>query len=73
MFDACPDRLVKKQMGFVLARLLISIEFEDDVEMKEIIGNAHLSRRFLGMAKELDVVAVKVPEDVYKSHLESML
>lgn len=40
---------------------------EDLDDYDEIIGNAHLSEHFIKLARELDVMEPKVPEDVYKS------
>ncbi|CAO3583955.1 unnamed protein product [Absidia cylindrospora] len=69
-FESCPDPLLKKQMAFQLARQQIQIE-TDDVELSECLNNTHLSRYFISLARELDVLEPKVPEDIYKSHLEN--
>ncbi|ORZ16276.1 armadillo-type protein [Absidia repens] len=69
-FESCPDPLLKKQMAFQLARQQIQIE-TDDVELSECLNNTHLSRYFIALARELDVLEPKVPEDIYKSHLEN--
>ncbi|KAI8339669.1 armadillo-type protein [Chlamydoabsidia padenii] len=69
-FESCPDPLLKKQMAFQLARQQIQIE-TDDVELGECLNNTHLSRYFISLARELDVLEPKVPEDIYKSHLEN--
>ncbi|WAR01109.1 PSMD2-like protein [Mya arenaria] len=39
-------------------------------ELTEIISNTHLNNNFLALARELDIMEPKVPEDIYKSHLE---
>jgi 26S proteasome regulatory subunit N1 len=57
-------------MAFQLARQQILIE-TDDVELSECLNNTHLSRYFISLARELDVLEPKVPEDIYKSHLEN--
>ncbi|ORZ13240.1 armadillo-type protein [Absidia repens] len=69
-FESSPDPLLKKQMAFQLARQQIQIE-TDDVELSECLNNTHLSRYFISLARELDVLEPKVPEDIYKSHLEN--
>ncbi|KAL0083669.1 armadillo-type protein [Phycomyces blakesleeanus] len=69
-FNSCPDPLLKKQMAFLLARQQIHIE-TDDVELSECLNNAHLSHHFIALAQELAVLEPKVPEDIYKSHLEN--
>lgn len=65
-----PRSLLKKQMAFQLARQQILIE-TDDVELSECLNNTHLSRYFISLARELDVLEPKIPEDIYKSHLEN--
>jgi 26S proteasome regulatory subunit N1 len=35
----------------------------------EIMSNSHLNNNFLNLARELDIMEPKIPEDVYKSHL----
>lgn len=37
--------------------------------LREIISNSKLSEHFLALARDLDVMEPKVPEDVYKTHL----
>lgn len=37
--------------------------------LREVISNSKLSEHFLALARDLDVVEAKVPEDVYKTHL----
>ncbi|GAA5795208.1 armadillo-type protein [Helicostylum pulchrum] len=69
-FEQCPDPLLKKQMAFQLARQQIYIETED-ADLNGCINNTNLSRYFLALARELDVMEPKVPEDIYKSHLEN--
>ena len=35
------------------------------------MANCHLNNHFLNLARELDIMEPKTPEDVYKSHLEN--
>jgi hypothetical protein len=37
--------------------------------LRQIISNSKLSEHFLALARDLDVLEPKVPEDVYKTHL----
>ncbi len=37
--------------------------------LREIISNSKLSEHYLTLARDLDVVEAKTPEDVYKTHL----
>ena len=62
--------LMKKQMAFQLARQQIHIETEDS-DLNACINNTNLSKYFLALARELDVMEPKIPEDIYKSHLEN--
>eukprot|EP01038_Epipyxis_sp_PR26KG_P006135 gene6135-8459_t len=62
--------IVKKQMAFILARERSIFAVEDE-SINELIGNCSLSERFLGVARDMDVVGPKSPEDIYKTHLSS--
>ena len=47
-----------------------AIEDEEVREaLREVISNSKLSEHFLALARDLDVMEAKVPEDVYKTHL----
>ncbi|CAG8552839.1 6622_t:CDS:10 [Paraglomus occultum] len=65
------DALLQKQLAFHLARQQISLPIEDE-EIEAILNNNHLSKHFIALAKELDVLEPKSPEDIYKSHLENI-
>jgi 26S proteasome regulatory subunit N1 len=70
LFKECDDTSVKKQMGYMLGRQRVNFDYEDeDEEVNEIISNTALSEQFLNLARELDVLEPKTPEDIYKSHL----
>lgn len=78
-FAACSDELEKKQLCYLLARQGVALNLEegtaavmDDTlreQLREIISNSKLSDQFLALARDLDVMEPKQPEDVYKSHL----
>lgn len=75
IFTTCKDLSIQKQLAFMLGRQQIflnlpesTIEFDDLVE---IMSNSHLNNHFLNLARELDIMEPKTPEDVYKSHLEN--
>ncbi|KAI9015987.1 armadillo-type protein [Hyaloraphidium curvatum] len=70
-FDTCEDETLKKQLAFLLARQQIRMEVEDEV-VQGIINNSRLSEYFLTLARDLDIMEPKVPEDIYKSHLENI-
>lgn len=62
-------------MGFLVSRQRISfsiIESSSDLseEVAEILTNSRLNVYFMILARELDILEGKTPEDVYKSHLD---
>lgn len=69
----------KKQLAYLLARhgFVLNLEEEEDVEegdedreaLQEIISNGKLYEAFLMLARDLDVMEPKVPDDIYKAHL----
>jgi 26S proteasome regulatory subunit N1 len=60
--------IVNKQMALILAHDRSNFVAEDEA-LNELIGNVDLSDRFLSVARELDLLAPKSPEDIYKTHL----
>jgi 26S proteasome regulatory subunit N1 len=77
VFLSCPDRVVRKQLAFMLGRQQVFLDLdeeadlEDSEELKEIISNVLLNNNFLTLARELDIVEPKEPEHIYKTHLEN--
>lgn len=67
VFDATTDVVVQKQLAYILSYQKSSFEYE---AVQDIIGNTKLSEHFLYLAKELNLTVPKVPEDIYKSHLD---
>lgn len=68
VFDATSDPVMHKQLAYILAAQKTSFEYEG---VQDIIGNGKLSEHFLYLAKELNLTGPKVPEDIYKSHLDN--
>uniref|UniRef100_A0A060T8M6 26S proteasome regulatory subunit RPN1 n=1 Tax=Blastobotrys adeninivorans TaxID=409370 RepID=A0A060T8M6_BLAAD len=68
-FEATSDKLIQKQLAFILARQQYWFQVEDE-EVQQCLSNINLSDHFLYLAKELNLLDPKVPEDIYKSHLE---
>lgn len=78
-FVACEDELEKKQLAYLLARQGVVLNFEegpcaviDDAlkeSLRDINSNSKLAEHFTALARDLDVMEPKSPEDVYKSHL----
>uniref|UniRef100_A0A5S6R0W0 26S proteasome non-ATPase regulatory subunit 2 n=1 Tax=Trichuris muris TaxID=70415 RepID=A0A5S6R0W0_TRIMR len=71
IFLNCGEIVVQKQMAFLLARHQVFIDIPDEVpyssDLRELMSNCNLSQYFLALARELDIMDPKVPEDVYKS------
>eukprot|EP00002_Diphylleia_rotans_P008447 TRINITY_DN1828_c0_g2_i1.p1 TRINITY_DN1828_c0_g2~~TRINITY_DN1828_c0_g2_i1.p1 ORF type:complete len:870 (-),score=207.08 TRINITY_DN1828_c0_g2_i1:486-3095(-) len=66
IFNACEDFSVKKQLAFMLASQGVVINLpEEDSDLSAILSNATLSDRFIQLARDLDVMEAKVPEDIY--------
>merc|ERR1712240_205028 len=67
---------VQKQLAFMLGRHQFYLELPEDREdfddLTEIMSNSHLNNHFLNLARELDIMEAKTPEDVYKTHLDNV-
>ena len=71
-YEQCKDKVIKKQLAFILAREKMFIETEEeDEELIDIMSNMKLSDYYKRLGKELEVLEPKHPEDVFKSHLEN--
>ncbi|XP_005187604.1 26S proteasome non-ATPase regulatory subunit 2 [Musca domestica] len=75
IFKETKDAAVQKQLAFMLARQQVCLEldesFPDYDDLMEIMSNANLNKHFLNLARELDIMEPKTPEDIYKSHLDN--
>lgn len=73
--NSTSDWALKKQLAFLIARQRISIDVatdsKDEQEVAECLGNTQLPNHFKTLAKELNILDPKTPEDIYKTHLES--
>lgn len=71
VFQKCKEPAIRKQLGYILGRqrCFFEDEAEGDGSVNDQIGNAELSDKFLSLARDLDVLEAKTPEDIYKSHL----
>lgn len=60
-------------MAILLGRHQIFLDYDDQLQ-SEVLGplnwNTHLCQYFHSLARELDIMEPKTPEDIYKSHLE---
>ncbi|KAF2152557.1 26S proteasome regulatory complex, non-ATPase subcomplex, Rpn1 subunit [Myriangium duriaei CBS 260.36] len=75
-FNSTKDKSLRRQLAFLIARQRICIDLSDedreaDPELQECLDNNKLSEHFNALGKELNILDPKVPEDIYKSHLES--
>ncbi|CDI98389.1 26s proteasome regulatory particle subunit [Echinococcus multilocularis] len=66
---------VRRQLAYLLGRHQFIVPYdeviaEEDEDLAEMLGNTRLSEHFLSLARELDIMDPKLPEDVYKQHLE---
>merc|ERR1712117_536613 len=76
LFNSCPDPIVQKQLAYMLGRHQFYLELSEDRpdydDLTEIMSNSHLNNHFLNLARELDIMEAKTPEDVYKTHLDNV-
>ena len=74
-FYSTTDLALKKQMALLCARQQIWLEApsesEEDQSIVECLSNEKLPSHFKSLGKELNILDPKMPEDIYKSHLES--
>ncbi|CAD2096830.1 26S proteasome regulatory subunit N1 [Plasmodium vinckei petteri] len=76
----CGDLLICKQMALICSRHCVHLEFTQEEivkyphlnlnEISTLSSGEHLPSIFLKLAKDLDVEEPKLPEDIYKTHLE---
>lgn len=75
IFLSCPDVGTQKQLAFMLGRQQVFLELPEGLnsaeDLTEIMSNSLLNNHFLNLARELDIMEPKTPEDVYKSHLDN--
>lgn len=71
VFDSTEDLLVHKQLGFILSQQYNRFKYPgNNEETQEIISNVKLPEFYAYLVEELNLLEPKVPEDIYKSHLE---
>ncbi|KAJ5568557.1 hypothetical protein N7450_011043 [Penicillium hetheringtonii] len=73
--NATSDKSLKKQMAFLVARQQIWLDLEgedeEDEALAECLNNISIPKHFKSLGKELNILDPKMPEDIYKTHLES--
>ncbi|GAM85056.1 hypothetical protein ANO11243_030590 [Dothideomycetidae sp. 11243] len=75
-FNSTKDISLRRQLAFLIGRQRICIDLsgeerEVDPGLQECLDNTKLAEHFNSLGKELNILDPKVPEDIYKSHLES--
>jgi 26S proteasome regulatory subunit N1 len=73
-FAACKDLLEKQQLCYILARQGVLLELDEELAdndeqrdlLQELISNSKLSEGYLTLARDLDVMEPKTPDDIYK-------
>lgn len=72
VFESTNDELIHKQLGFILSQQNNGFKYpgEND-EVQQCIANVKLTEYFKYLTKELNLLEPKIPEDIYKSHLEN--
>lgn len=67
IYESSQDPAEKKQLAFLLARHRL-FGVVDDNEISDVLNHTNLSESFLVLARDLDIVEAKTPEDIYKSN-----
>ena len=71
IFDKANGDIAKqKQIAFMIGRQQIVLDI-DDQDLLDIASNSQLNTHFLTLARELDIMEPKTPDDIYKTHLET--
>jgi 26S proteasome regulatory subunit N1 len=63
------SEMEKIQMALVLAGDRSWFSLPENEKLNEIIGNNKLSEQYLTVGRDMDILAPKAPEDIYKTYL----
>ncbi|WOL06849.1 26S proteasome non-ATPase regulatory subunit [Canna indica] len=77
IYTSTDDLLLKKQFSYIVARHGLVLELDEDIApddddreaLQEIVNNVKLSEGYLALARDIEVMEPKSPEDIYKVHL----
>ncbi|XP_015887277.1 26S proteasome non-ATPase regulatory subunit 2 homolog A [Ziziphus jujuba] len=75
VFTSCDDAVMKTQLCYILARHGVSFELDEEMagdeidRLQEIINNMMLNEGYLTLARDIEVMEAKTPEDIYKTRL----
>ncbi|KAJ2726128.1 proteasome regulatory particle base subunit [Coemansia sp. Benny D115] len=72
-WESCGTRLEKAQLAYIMARQQVHMPelTGDDEELLACMNNTGLSKSYLSLARDLELLEPKSPEDIYKLHLEN--
>ncbi|KAJ2819246.1 proteasome regulatory particle base subunit, partial [Coemansia furcata] len=72
-WESCDTRVEKAQLAFIMARQQVYMPHltEGDDELLACMNNTGLSKSYRDLARELELLDPKAPEDIYKLHLEN--
>ncbi|THD19853.1 26S proteasome non-ATPase regulatory subunit [Fasciola hepatica] len=66
---------VQRQLAYLLGKQGVVLPNDEDMadeDLTEMLWNTRLSEHFLSLGRELDIMEPKLPEDIYKTHLETV-
>ncbi|KAL4872664.1 hypothetical protein BDV12DRAFT_182999 [Aspergillus spectabilis] len=73
--NATSDQSIKKQMAFLVSRQQIWLDQlgddEEDQTFMDCLNNTSIPKHFKSLGKELNILDPIMPDDIYKTHLES--
>ncbi|KAF3421321.1 hypothetical protein E2986_10349 [Frieseomelitta varia] len=72
----CSDNVMRKQLSFILVRqrgnpLKKDYQGGDAKDIEAILSNGHVNNHYHLLARELDILEPKHPDDIYKTWLET--
>ncbi|XP_020598816.1 26S proteasome non-ATPase regulatory subunit 2 homolog A-like [Phalaenopsis equestris] len=77
IYTSTNDPLLKKQFSYICARHGLALELDEEwvpdekerEALQDIANNGKLSEGYLTLARDIEVMEPKSPEDIYKAHL----
>ncbi|KAF3321913.1 26S proteasome non-ATPase regulatory subunit 2 A-like protein [Carex littledalei] len=77
VFASTDDILLKKQFSYIIGRHGLPLEVDEEIAadendreaLQDIINNTRLSEGYLALARDIEVMEAKSPDDIYKVHL----
>eukprot|EP00494_Astrolonche_serrata_P023948 UN24206 len=83
IFNTFEDVTIRKQLAYFLTWCQYPLPFDEEEQeelwgddeydtFEEILSNKNMHETYLELARELDVVEPKTPEDIYKEHLTDL-